>query len=80
MSNKEQFKILFGAFVKFKRLEKKFKQTDLADLVGNNYQNISSLERGEINPTLYWVFELSKVFELSLSEFIKEFENFKSNN
>ncbi|MBX3164305.1 MAG: helix-turn-helix transcriptional regulator [Bacteroidetes bacterium] len=63
----------FGQFVKKKRTELKMSQADLAAKVGNNYQNISRLERGEINPTLFWCYKLADALEISLSDLIKEF-------
>jgi predicted transcriptional regulator len=51
-------------------------QSDLADLMGNNFQNISRLERGLITPTLFWVQNLAEAFELILSDLVIEFEMF----
>lgn len=69
----KQFDKQFGLFVKKKRLNHNLSQTDLAFKVGNNYQNISRLERGEITPTLFWCYKLAEAFEMDLSELIKEF-------
>lgn len=63
----------FGLFVKKKRLELDLSQADLAAMIGNNYQNISRLERGEISPTLYWCYKLAEAFEMDLADLIKEF-------
>ena len=57
-----QFDKQFGLYVKKKRLELKLSQADLASRVGNNYQNVSRLERGEISPTLFWCFKLAEAF------------------
>jgi transcriptional regulator with XRE-family HTH domain len=73
---KQRYNILFGEFVKFKRAQKNMSQSDLADLMGNNFQNISRLERGLITPTLFWVQNLSEAFELKLSDLVIEFEMF----
>lgn len=67
----------FGQFVKKRRIELEWSQADLASKVGNNYQNISRLERGEISPTLFWCYKLADAFEMELSDLIKEF-NYKS--
>lgn len=74
---KTKFNKKFGLFVAKKRGELKLTQSQLADLVGNNAQNISRLERGEVSPTLYWLNSLAKVFHISLSELVTEFETFK---
>ncbi len=73
---KQRYNILFGEFVRFKRSKKNMSQSDLADLMGNNFQNISRLERGLITPTLFWVQNLAEAFELKLSDLIIEFEMF----
>lgn len=76
---KNGYNILFGDFVRFKRSQEGMSQSDLADLMGNNFQNISRLERGLITPTLYWVQNLADAFDLKLSELILEFELFVKN-
>ncbi len=63
----------FGLYVKQKRIEKNWSQSDLASRVENNFQNISRLERGEITPTLFWCYKLAEAFEVDLSEIILEF-------
>ena len=68
----KQFDRLFGSYVKKKRLEHKWSQAELASKVGNNYQNISRLERGEITPTLYWCYKLAEAFGMELSDLIIE--------
>ena len=68
-----QFDKKFGQFVKKKRIELDLSQANLAYKVGNNYQNISRLERGEISPTLFWCYKLAEAFDMDLSEIIKEF-------
>lgn len=68
----KQFDKLFGAYVKRKRTEQGWSQADLAEKVGNNFQNISRLERGEITPTLFWCYKLADAFSLSLPDLIKE--------
>lgn len=73
--NKEKFNKKFGQFVLKKRTELGMTQSGLASLLGNNAQNISRLERGEVSPTLYWVTLLAKAFDMKLSELINEYEN-----
>ncbi len=77
MGEKEVFNKKFGQFVKQMRVNRNWKQVELADLLNNNFQNISRLERGEITPTLYWSNKLAKAFSLSLSELIISFEKFE---
>lgn len=80
MVEKSEFNELFGSFVKHKRTEKSWSQSKLAAAMGNNAQNISRIERGELSPTLYWVTKLSAVFKLELNEFIDEFVDYRKNN
>lgn len=58
----------FGQFVKKKRLERNWSQAELASKLENNYQNISRMERGEVNPTLLWCFKLAIAFEMDLAD------------
>jgi len=77
--DKAKFNIKFGKFVAGKRIKMGFTQSELASMVGNNAQNISRLERGEVSPTLYWVSKLAKAFNQSLLELINEFDSFSNN-
>ncbi len=72
--DKTKFNKKFGKFVAFKRTQLGITQSELAARMDNNPQNISRLERGEISPTLYWVYNLSNALGIKLHELIKEFE------
>ena len=76
--DKNHFNKIFGEFIKQKRIEKKWSQSELADKLDNNFQNISRLERGEISPTLFWLNGLAIAFDEKLSSIVLEFENFKN--
>lgn len=71
---KAEFNTKFGQFVKDKRNERNWSQAELASRMNNNAQNISRLERGEISPTFYWVYELSLVFDENLTLFVEGFK------
>ncbi len=71
--DKTEFNIKFGAFVKAKRENLGLSQSKLASRIGNNYQNISRLERGGVSPTLYWCSLLADALEIELGEMINEF-------
>lgn len=73
---KEEFNGLFGEFVRHKRKELGWKQETLADNVGVDFQSISRLERGEINPSIHWISELAKGFKTTLGELMTEFDQF----
>ncbi len=68
----KQFDKLFGLYVKQNRVLRGWSQIDLAEKVGNNFQNIPRLERGEITPTLFWCYKLADAFDITLPELIKE--------
>jgi transcriptional regulator with XRE-family HTH domain len=72
---KLEFNKAFGLFIKKKRTLKGWSQTDLASLLGNNSQNISRIERGELTPTIFWFQKLANAFDYSASEFLKDFED-----
>ncbi len=71
--SKVKFNKKFGLFISKKRLESGLTQSELASLLGNNAQNVSRLERGEVSPTLFWVTILAEAFELTLTQLVEEF-------
>lgn len=75
-SEKNNFNTNFGRFVRAKRVTKNWSQSMLAAQMGNNAQNISRLESGKISPSIYWINKLCSVFQMSLSDFFLEFEQF----
>lgn len=68
---------VFGTHIKQLRQDRGWSQRDLAAKMGNDYQNISSLERGEYTPTLHAIYRLSLVFEITVVELLAGIE-FKS--
>jgi transcriptional regulator with XRE-family HTH domain len=66
-------------YLKQLRKEKGITQSELSDILGNNFQNISAMERGEFTPTIHTVHKIAEAFEMSLSEFILGFESFLQN-
>jgi len=48
------------------RAERGLSRQDLADALGVNYQTIGYLERGDYNPSLELVFQLSEYFALPI--------------
>ena len=72
----KRFDKLFGEYVKVQRLKRGWTQAELADRIGNNFQNVSRIERGEISPTLFWCFRLAAVFDVKIAAFLQN-ANFK---
>ena len=73
--NKSEFDTKLGLYVRELRTSKGWSQQILASKMGNNFQNISRLERGELSPTFYWICQLASVFEMNLKDFVEGFEN-----
>ncbi len=75
MSSMEKLNLLklFGKRVKELRLEKGMSQVDLvAKMQGNiDTTNISRIESGRTNPTIYSLYRLSEALETSMSELVK---------
>ena len=46
------------------RLEKKMTQTELANIVGVDYLQISRMERGKVNPSISIIFDIAVVLEI----------------
>lgn len=73
---KDEFNLIFGEFVRHKRKSNSWTQNDLAERINNDFQNVSRLERGDINPSFYWISILAKGFETTLGELMTEFDQF----
>jgi transcriptional regulator with XRE-family HTH domain len=73
---KAEFSLLFGAFIKEMRNKRKMTQPELADKLGNNFQNISSLERGEYTITIFTAYKIAMAFNISLSTLFNDYEEF----
>jgi len=52
------------------RTKKGWSQSDLARACGKDRQAIEKLENGKVNPTLYTLYEMAKVLEVSLTTLI----------
>lgn len=58
----------FGERIRLIRLSKGMTQTALADQMGKDQQSIQRLENGGMNPTYYYLLELSKGLEVNIKE------------
>jgi transcriptional regulator with XRE-family HTH domain len=67
---KSELLVLFGKQIKKLRIEKGMSQVDLvAKMQGNiDTTNISRIEAGRTNPTVYSLYRLSEALEISMSE------------
>ena len=71
--DKKQFNIIFGLQIKLNRERKNMTQAELSALMNINSQNISSYERGERPPSIYWITKLCQALEIDTVLFMKEF-------
>jgi transcriptional regulator with XRE-family HTH domain len=77
--DKKTFSIQLGLYLKHQRKAKGMSQSDLSAVLGNNFQNVSAMERGEFTPTIHTVLKIAEAYGMSLSEFIIGFESFLQN-
>jgi transcriptional regulator with XRE-family HTH domain len=73
---KAEFSFLFGAYIRQLRNKRKMTQPELADKLGNNFQNISAMERGEFTITIFTAYKIAIAFDISLSTLFKDYEEF----
>lgn len=71
--DENQYRIAFGKHIKRTREEKDITQSELAALMNINAQNISSYERGERCPSVYWTHRLCEALGVELPFFLSEF-------
>jgi transcriptional regulator with XRE-family HTH domain len=74
--DKVDFNKKFGLYVRQMRLNKGWTQAQLGDKISADYQYISSLERGEFAPTVYWVYNLTVALEMTFKDFMVGYHNF----
>ncbi len=74
--DKQTFSKHLGNYLKQLRKERGITQSDLAAILGNNFQNISAIERGKFTPTIHTVQKIADAFQVPLSELIIGFESF----
>ena len=63
----------FGDHIKQLRKEKGMKASELARVMETDKGTISRIERGELNPSLHFLCQLSEGFGISLQELLKNF-------
>jgi transcriptional regulator with XRE-family HTH domain len=71
--DKEDFNKKLGQYIKQTREELNLSQNDVADLMNNNFQNISAYESGKRNPGTYWIHRLCEALKINPTEFYTNF-------
>lgn len=72
----ENDKINLGLYIKAHRERKEYTQQQLAEAIGVTPKSISYIERGENYPSPDNLFELAKVLDMSLDEFVFSHKKF----
>lgn len=62
------FKLKLGKRIKMLREAKKYTQLELGALIGKDYQAISRIEKGGINPSAYVVKQIASALAVSMNE------------
>jgi transcriptional regulator with XRE-family HTH domain len=72
---KTKFTIRLGENIARLRKSKGLTQEQLSDRVGCVKQNISRVENGGVNPTVYFLYKLSVALEVPVDEIFEQEEN-----
>lgn len=68
MEGKEVILRELGVRIKDLRTKKGISQKELAYSINKDQQSIQRLEKGKINPSFYYLYEISKGLNVSLNE------------
>ena len=71
--DKEKIKLLkkLGDNIRSIRIAKGLTQVELASIVNKDQQSIQRLEKGNINPSFYYLYEISQGLEIDLKDLIE---------
>lgn len=64
----EKFKILLGKKIKELRKIKGLTQPQLGALINKDYQDISRLENGKVNPSAFYIFQIAKSLNVPIED------------
>lgn len=65
-----EIKINIGLKIKFLRIKKNLKQSDLADFANINVSSIVHIENGEQNFTIETLYKITNVLNVSINELL----------
>ncbi|GAB1463356.1 helix-turn-helix domain-containing protein [Pedobacter sp.] len=68
--SKENLTLQFGKHIRDLRLKKGLTQLELAAITGKDRQSIQRVESGNVNSTLYYMYELAEGLETDLATLI----------
>lgn len=67
--HKDEFNKKIGEYIKIVRTNHGLTQADLSSEMNINPQNISEIERGKVNPTMYWIDRMCNCIGLNPKDF-----------
>lgn len=73
MDNKEILLKKLGETIRNIRKTKNISQVELANSIGKDQQSIQRLESGRINPSFYYLCEISEGLGIKLEELLKDY-------
>lgn len=71
MIDKEELQVAIGKRIKILREDKQIPQQDLAAKCNIEKSNLSRLEAGGTNPTIYTLYKIAENLDVTLSELTK---------
>jgi transcriptional regulator with XRE-family HTH domain len=71
LQNKNEILNRLGLRIKQIRVQKGITQSELARLSDKERQNIYRLEKGKINPSVHFLYEISDALSIDISELFK---------
>ncbi|MBX9784498.1 MAG: helix-turn-helix transcriptional regulator [Chitinophagaceae bacterium] len=71
---KEQLLKKLGKHIAALRVEKSISQAELARLCDKDAQSLNRLEKGRINPSIFYLYQIAQELNVSLKEMV-DFEN-----
>ena len=63
------FKVMLGKRIKEIRKSKGLTQPQLGALINKDYQDISRLENGKVNPSAFYIWQISNALNVPVEEF-----------
>jgi putative transcriptional regulator len=67
---KQEFLTRLGKHIAQLRVSKQLTQADVAYMCDKDMQSVSRLERGKINPSIYFLQEIATAFEINLAQLL----------
>ena len=67
--NKESLLLKLGERVKQLRVQKGLTQMELAHRIGKDHPSINRLEKGKINPSYFFLYEVAEGLEIDVTSF-----------